>query len=761
MSTRGLRRTTREVVDHGVASRAPDPLASVAVAINRVGRPSVADHVVLRTGVLDSLSSALGSVVVVGAPAGFGKTSHVAAWAEIDGRPTAWLEVEALDNDPHLLVERLADLLGSVTDFDADSIPRSPLSTAQFETIIAPAIGSAVRRCAEPFVLVIDEIHRLESEVALSVVAAILNDVPPDSTVVIIGRDAPGASIAALRLRPEVATLDVTDLALEAAEARAVLEEIGVSIGDDDLGRVLDETEGWPLGVRFAGFATERAAAAGGQPDVIGALADREIGEYMRFEWLRRLDADDVDFLTRSSGLGWLSGPLVDHALERNDSGATLARLASSPLVIVPLDRRGSTHRLHHLMAEVLDAEFERADRDAHRSVAIRASEWFERSGDIDRAIDHASRVGDTGRIVRLIAEHGLAMQTVGRHHSVDRWLAMLPRDVVLSSGALCLLSATISVAMGEGDEALVWLKFADQAVADAGQPGPAGLEIRALRSMLVTSDIDGTSDDAEAAYENLPAGRSHALACLSRGLLSFVRGDDALARTSFEEGVIEARLVNASTLEAQCNGALGLLHAVSGDWTLATATARRARQVVTEHALEQVPTLVVCTATSAWVEAHAGNPEAARADILLTRRNLAYLDKVTSWLSITARVALAEASLLLGDQVGTKMFLDDVTAALDTLPRTGRIRDLVANAASRLTTAHLTQHGPSALTTAQLRVLHYLPTNLSMAEIGERLFVSRNTAKTHASAIYLKLEAASRREAVEAARRAGLLPPG
>ena len=119
-------------------------------------------------------------------------------------------------------------------------------------------------------------------------------------------------------------------------------------------------------------------------------------------------------------------------------------------------------------------------------------------------------------------------MQTVGRHHSVDRWLAMLPRDLVLSNGPLCLLSATISVAMGEGDEALIWLKFADQAVADAADPGPVGLETKALRSMLVTSDIDGTFADADEAYVGLPAGRSHALACLSRGLLSFVRGDDA-----------------------------------------------------------------------------------------------------------------------------------------------------------------------------------------------------------------------------------------
>ena len=143
---------------------------------------------------------------------------------------------------------------------------------------------------------------------------------------------------------------------------------------------------------------------------MVGALADREISEYMRSEWLQRLPPDDLDFLIRVSGLGWLSGSLIDFALERNDSGAMLARLASSPLVIVPLDRRGSSYRLHYLMAEVLDAEFERVDREARCSVAIRASDWFERTGDIDRAVAHASRADAPERMVRLIATHGPAM---------------------------------------------------------------------------------------------------------------------------------------------------------------------------------------------------------------------------------------------------------------------------------------------------------------------------------------------------------------
>ncbi len=760
MEARGRRSWTDVPIESG--DRSPAAVGSVAasVATHRVGPPHVADHVVLRARALESLASAVGTVAAVAAPAGYGKTSHVAAWARRDGRPVAWFELEELDNDPQLLVERLVELLLTVTDIDPAQVPRSPSSTAQFETIVAPALAAAIRRCTEPFILVLDDVHRVEFDGALAVIGALSSNVPTASTVVLVGRDAPRTPSAAVRMTPGYVEVGTVDLALDVADVRTVLDDVGVSLDDDEIVRLVDETEGWPVGVRFAGFAARRAAGVDASVDVGDLLGDRDVREYVREEWLRRLSADDVEFLRQVSGLGWLSGALADHALQRSDSGAMLARLASSPLVVVPLDRRGTSYRLHHLVAEVLDEDFERVARDARRAIATRASEWFERAGEIDRAVLHALRAADVDRTAQLVARHGSALHTLGRHHTVDRWLASLPREIVLSNASLCLVSAVTSVAMGDGEAALIWLRFGEQAETESADGADSlQLEMVALRSVLVSSDIEAPLRDAQRAYAGLPAGLWHAVACFSIGLMQSVLGDDRVALAVLDEGATEARLVRAATIEAQCGAARAAVYAYAADWKRADAAARESRRLVNDNGLEHLPTLVLATAMNAWTRARAGDPETARADILLSRRNLAYVDKLTSWATIHARLALAHASLLLDDRVGAKTFVEEASAALDTVTEAGRLPELIADLEHLLNAARHDQLGPSSLTTAELRVLHYLPTNLSLGEIGQRLYVSRNTAKSHAAAVYRKLDVSSRSEAVERARESGLLP--
>ena len=701
------------------------------------------------------------SVGVVVAPAGYGKTSHVATWAQGDGRPIAWFELHALDNDPHILVDRLVELLGAVTDLDPRSISRSPISTAQFDTITSPALGASLRRCTTPFILVLDDVHRLESAVAVGVIDALVNNVPAHSAVVLVSRDAPRLSFAALRVTPGFVDVGAADLALDALDARALFDMIGTPADDNELDQLVARTEGWPVGIRFAAFAADRRDVVGHPSAMTDLLADRDISEYLRNEWVRHLAVDDVQFLRCVSGLDWLSGALADHALERSDSGAMLERLASNPSVVIPIDRRGSAYRLHHLMADALDADFERVDRDARRRVAQRASEWFEQSGDIDRAIHHALRSGDIERAARLVAAHGVAMHTIGHHHTVDRWITLLPRSVVLSSTPLCVVAALTALGLGDGETALSWLRFGDQAATDASDTDRVViLEVAALRSMLITADVHAALDDANRAYHGLPPGRSHAAACFSRGLISFVLGDDAGSLEALEEGSAEARVVNAHTIEIQCLSALAVVAATSGDWKRALPAARAARQLVLDHGLEHLPTLVLATSMSAWAEAQTGHHDAARADMLITRRNLAYLGRLHNWVNVLSRIALANAALLIGDRVLTRTLLDDATGIDDGSATTGRVPDLLADVRRRLDTAPIAGFGASSLTNAELRVLHYLPTNLSMVEIGKRLYVSRNTAKSHAGAIYRKLHAGSRNEAVEIAREAGLLPP-
>jgi LuxR family maltose regulon positive regulatory protein len=186
---------------------------------------------------------------------------------------------------------------------------------------------------------------------------------------------------------------------------------------------------------------------------------------------------------------------------------------------------------------------------------------------------------------------------------------------------------------------------------------------------------------------------------------------------------------------------------------------AAHARRLLVDHGLERAPSMAVITAAHALAAASTGDAPTAQSDWYLARAQLAYFKDVSGWANVQARVALARTSLLLGDRMGAETMLREVREYLVRQPDAVRAHRQVAELEELVRQMHRhSTFGSSSLTTAELRVLHYLPTNLSLADISTRLFVSRYTVKTHCGSIYRKLNVTSRSEAVESARRIGLL---
>jgi LuxR family maltose regulon positive regulatory protein len=203
----------------------------------------------------------------------------------------------------------------------------------------------------------------------------------------------------------------------------------------------------------------------------------------------------------------------------------------------------------------------------------------------------------------------------------------------------------------------------------------------------------------------------------------------------------------------------MGAITHAEGDVAAAALLASRARRIATEHDLGRTPGMVVVHALCALVAAATGEVDDARAELQAARAQLALIKGISGWANVQVRIMLAHASLLLGDRVGAETQLREARDYLSGQPDGVRAIAQVDKLSELV--GHLRRHtaiGSSALTTAELRVLHYLPTNLSLAEIGNRLFVSRYTVKTHCESIYRKLNVNSRSGAVSAARDVGLL---
>lgn len=710
--------------------------------------------------VADRLDSSDGGVSVVVAPGGYGKTSQVALWAGSDGRAVAWIDLEPGHDDAEQLLEVIVDALAVTAHVHVEFPGRGSRTPRQFTTRVAPELALAIGRSATPFVIVFDDVQHLRSEPCVDMIEALVRNVPATSSIVLIGRAEPPLALASLRAQGRAIDVTTDQLSLDASETRAVAEAMGAELDDSTLEELVRDTDGWPLGVHLVGGALADSAAPDTQRTQADAVALAH--HYVEDEWLRGLDPADADLLRRASGLGWVSGALCDHVLGTSDSGVRLERLHTNGLLVAPLDRRGDYFRVHQVIRDTLDESFQRRDRDAHRVVHQRACDWFESTGAIDRAVEQALRVDDVERAERLIIEHGPSYHTKGQTRTVARWLDAIPRPQVLARPGLCLVSAVVALGTGDGEAAAAWTRFGEHALGGSGSDREAaiGSKLRSFRSMLWLDSLEESLDMATRAADELAPGPWRALARTTQGALHFALGEDTAAIDAFSEASVESRAIDSPSIQSIGLAHLALVLSASDQPEQALRIARQARQLLRDRELEHMPSIALVMATSALVESTAGNTDVARGDLMAARSHLAYLHSVAEWHHLQANLALAYTSLRLGDFVAARMFVREAEMLLERHGDAVRYKQQVADLTQQLRSARdVLPCGPSSLTTAELRVLHYLPTNLTHEEIAARLYVSRNTTKSHAASIYRKLGAASRGEAVDLARAAGLLP--
>jgi LuxR family maltose regulon positive regulatory protein len=212
---------------------------------------------------------------------------------------------------------------------------------------------------------------------------------------------------------------------------------------------------------------------------------------------------------------------------------------------------------------------------------------------------------------------------------------------------------------------------------------------------------------------------------------------------------------VAAPNIQTLCLAQLALGAAEREDWESAAALAARAMGQVEHYALHNYPTSALVFAVSAAVRARRGRVDEAQADARDATRLLGLLTDFMPWYEVETRIALAQAALRLSDAAEARDLLAEAARRARRTPDAVVLHEWIASTERRLDTASA---GGGVLTTAELRILGYLPTHLSFREIAGRLYVSANTVKTQAHAVYRKLDAASRSEAVARAMQLGLL---
>lgn len=714
--------------------------------------PRLLPQVIPREPLVKRLLDVDGGLLSVRAPAGYGKTTTLALWRKADPRPFAWASLDHTDDDPARLLAHLTRAIGETVEVP-DAVwrmvsepGRSPLDDG------LPALLEAM--CAlPPAVLVLDDVHLVTSAGSSACLQSLADHLPDGWVLALLGRTTGGLRLARHRLDGTLVELDAEGLAMSFDEARQLLDAMDVTIDADRLGELVDRTEGWPGGLHLAALRLRHAPRS---EAVTLSGRDRLVADYLVDEVLIGLIPAQVTFLESSAVLDRMDGASLDELLDRTGSEQELHDLEDAGhLLLVPLDDERRWYRYHHLFGELLRSRLRRHDPDRYVALQRRASLLQELAGDIAAAATHAVAGGEPDRAAALVLSRADTLVLSGRPHELAMWLDRLGPEAPRTSVDAALAAAWLGV--GVADLELI-SRATGTALALAGDRDEVCCAVATLEAIAGIGGLAGILARTEWAAEQAGGGEGRwwGLAMAVRGTALSMVGRAAEARQALANGrpLVADLPAVAAALEAH----LALLDLYEGDLRAARGHMERVHAIQRLHDMEGLPLAMVTFAAGALVAASSHDPAGATRQAAIARPLVDKLDGTVPRSALLGHILLGRTALMTDDLDDARRHARLAVVARREEPLAVQLNAQLADLRRGLEVTATTRPGAPRLTPAERRLLPHLATHRSLREIADELVVSRNTAKSHAVAIYRKLGATSRTEAVANARRCGLL---
>jgi len=753
----GLRSAGAKAVLVGTSAQSGVPFDVVE---SKLRVPSVPPEAVSRTALVNRLRAAGAfPLVIVAAPAGYGKTSLLSQWANRDSRSFAWVAIDERDNDPAVLLRHVSAALDRIEPVAPSALAAMRPNGKSVTAKALPLLAEAVASRKSPFVLVLDGADLLAGD-SVSAVASLIEEVPVGSMVALSGRMLPRLPVAALRAGRPLLEIGPYELALSRREAEILLRAARVELSDSEINDLLERTEGWAAGLHLAALAFgANSDGHPGEPLVITG-DDRYFADYFRSEYLSQLPPDRLAFLRRTSVLETMSGPLCDAVLERKESALELASIEESNLFLVPLDRNRGSYRYHRLLRDLLRRELEEREPELVPVLNQRAADWFEAQGDAESMLEYSHAAGNMDSAARILSSIAMAVCCSGRVAAVEAWLDRFDDDALLQLyPAVAVEGSRVHALRGRPDEAERWLAAAERGVGQDEDNRSTRACISVLRAIMCADGPKRMLSDAQSALGDLAPEHSwHPWALLVHGVAQVLLGEDEAAGAILTEATDASERLGRTESHALALCERSLLAAESDD-RKAEVLALKARHLIEDGELDAYATSALEIATSARALLRHGRWDEARRQLTIAQRLAPSLTRAIPWLAVQVRLELTHAYITLRDRDGAQGRLAEAEEILRVRPSVGVLGEHVTQLQAEADAMPQTATGSnSGLTGAELRLMPLLSTHLSFREIGERLFVSRNTIKTQAISVYRKLGVSSRSDAISRADELGLV---
>ena len=718
-----------------------------------------------RPGLISFLARTDAKLVLVCAPAGFGKTTLVAQWraGDAENRAFAWVSLDRGDDDPGRLwwhvacaLQRACPQISGEGILRALRVPEPKITGA-----VLPALINELAALPVPVVLVLDDYHVISERDCHEQIAFLLRHMPPSLQIVLVTRAQPQLPLARLRTAGELAEIRAADLRFTAGQAATLIDSVAdVRLSDPDLADLMERTEGWPAGIYLA------ALPLRGHPSPHAFVRqftgdNRFVVDFLAEEVLGRQPREVQQFLARTCILGRFCAPLCDAVTESAGAADLIEVLERENLFIVPLDDTRQWYRYHHLFAEVLRGQLTRTEPGLVPALHRRASAWYHRHGSADEAVSHAIAAGDLAGATGLIAGHWFGYVGTGQVATVLGWMRSLGDEQIAASPVAAHCAAWAAALSGDRQTARAWLPVID-AAPDVG-PLPDGMRSLRFSAALLRGvyGFEGLKVMRESATEatELEQDPTSPWYALARGALGFSRYMSGMPEAAAEPlqeaayGPVSLPLTRIVALST-----LSLIAAEAGRLPEARELVQAARSMGQRDEFRRTPSATLTLVAAGAVYAAQGRLDQARRELEQALKSRQRIAGSSPWPTLKATVLLAQVLLDAGDRAGATELAGEAREVLTVFPDGAEAQwASLAGVEQRLAVPPQAGLLAEPLTERELAVLHLLGGAMSIREIGAEMQVSANTIKTHTQAIYRKLGVSARSEAVEAARQLGL----
>lgn len=573
------------------------PLISGAVA-----RPEL-------TELLGSSPDVSGGWKVVSAPAGWGKTTLMAQYADLmltQGAAVPWVSLTAADNDPALLWSAiLSSCLLATEHLDHSSKEildeLAPPREAATDGFLA-AFLDWVEKLSVPLTLVIDEVQLLESGPALDSLVLLSSYQSGHLNLVLGCRWVPAEfRLARARLEGAVTEVRAADLAFNSADARTLIESHGIEIADDELQVLLDRTEGWVAGLALASLAMP--AGADLRDFLTSFAADaRPLAEYLVSEVLQGIAPDALDLLVTTSILEMVPVELAVQLSGHADAGEILASIAERNAFIQRTGAVPAAYRYHSLLRGYLQAELSGRAAEVTRLSHAAAAEWYASQSLGESAIAHAQLSGDRERIIALVVTEGIELAIRGSGEVVREVLAGLNPEE-LSQPLLALTGAVLSLMAGDRPGALRYIDNLDTSNTAEWSEDELLLHsvVRLSQALLGGDGHSDTSVDLQFLGEQVRTDPLGVVAAATRGRGLLYRGRISEAEATLITARDMAEQHGYAHLELDCLSLLAISASALGHFGHLSERTSEAMELATKRGWAQSPVMLPTYAIAAW----------------------------------------------------------------------------------------------------------------------------------------------------------------